>query len=239
MPAAPEYCPVSMSAELLTERWNLLIVRELLSGAERFNDIHRGLPGLSRTLLSQRLRQLQRAGLVAALEPGEHGTAGYRLTEAGFALRTVLEALGSWAVQWRFPRPTEGQLNPHLLLWRMRSGLVLDRLPAGRTIVQLTFSDTRTHHGWLVLDGVNSSVCARDPLFDVDLYASARSEVWHEWWFGHRSIQGSIHSGEVVLSGRKELADRFPDWFRLSPFAAEVAAQPAAAGSDAGRGQRG
>ncbi|HEX4253317.1 MAG TPA: helix-turn-helix domain-containing protein [Pseudonocardia sp.] len=227
MATAPEYCPVSMSAELLTERWNLLIVRELLSGAERFNDIHRGLPGLSRTLLSQRLRQLQRAGLVTALEPGERGTAGYRLTEAGVALRTVLEALGSWGVRWRFPRPSEGQLNPHLLLWRMRSGLVLDRLPVGRTTVQLTFEGAKAHHGWLVLDGANSSVCARDPLFDVDLYASAPSEVWHEWWFGHRSIRGSIQRGEVVVTGRRELADQFPGWFQLSPFAAEVAASTA------------
>jgi DNA-binding HxlR family transcriptional regulator len=223
MRTAPEYCPVSMSAELLTERWNLLIIRELLSGADRFNDIHRGLPGLSRTLLSQRLRQLRRAGLVTVAEPGEPGAGGYRLTEAGAALQTVLEALGSWAVRWRFPRPAEGQLNPHLLLWRMRSGLVLDRLPTGRTIVQLTFDGAKAHHGWLVLDGANSSVCARDPLFDVDLYASASSEVWHEWWFGHRSMRGSIHSGEVVLSGRSELADQFPGWFRLSPFAEEVA----------------
>jgi DNA-binding HxlR family transcriptional regulator len=228
MVVSPEYCPVSMGAEVVAERWNLLIVRELLTGAQRFNDIHRGLPGLSRTLLSQRLRMLQRCGLVESRATGDAPGGGYRLTEAGADLQGVLEALGEWAVRWRFPEPKDDQLNPHLLLWRMQSGLRREHLPARRIVIEFSFDNSQPAHGWLVLTGEDSSVCARDPLFEVDIYANASSHVWHEIWFGHRSLRESISNGDVVLTGQKDLIVRFADWFQLSHFAGEVAARRSA-----------
>ena len=210
-----------MGAEIVAERWNLLIVRELLTGARGFNDIHRGLPGLSRTLLSQRLRTLRGFGLVTPAADG------YELTEAGFELRTVLEALGTWSVRWRFPGPDDDQLNPHLLLWRMRAGLAHDRLPPRRVVIEFDFEGAeagrRPEKAWLIADGADSSVCTRDPLFDVDLYASAPSRVWHEIWYGHRSLRASISAGDVRLSGETPLVQGFPDWFTLSRFAGHVA----------------
>jgi DNA-binding HxlR family transcriptional regulator len=217
MPAKPEYCPVSIAASVVAERWNLLIVREVLAGSGRFNDIHRGLPGLSRTLLSQRLRQLQRAGLVSA------GDGTYHLTEAGAALEPVLQVLGQWAVRWCFPRPQDDQLNPQLLMWRMRAGLAHDQLPDRRVVVQLDFLGDRPERGWLILDREDSSVCNRDPLFGIDAYAAADSRAWHEIWHGHRNMRDAMDAGDLLLSGETELVERFVSWFRLGRFAEQVA----------------
>ena len=139
MAHAPEYCPVSIGVAVVSERWNLLILRELLAGPRGFNDIHRGLPGLSRTLLSQRLRTLQHSELVAPVADDGSGTAGYQLTPMGADLRGVLAELGAWSVRWCFPEPSDDQLDPHLLLWRMRQGLVADTLPARRVVVEFVF----------------------------------------------------------------------------------------------------
>lgn len=224
MTGTAEYCPISMGTEVVAERWNVLIIREMIVGARRFNDIHRGLPGLSRTLLSQRLRTLQRYGLVEPLGAGEATGGGYRLTEAGLELRPVLEAIGSWAVRWRFPEPQDDQLNPRLLLLRMQSGLAREHLPNRRIVIQFSFENDRPLQGWLIADRDDSTVCARDPLFGVDVYASASTRAWHEIWYGYRSLRESIANGDVILCGEKDLLTQFEKWFHLSHFADEVAA---------------
>ncbi|WP_051342643.1 winged helix-turn-helix transcriptional regulator [Pseudonocardia spinosispora] len=214
-----------MGATLVTERWNLLIVRELLSGPRGFNDIHRGLPGLSRTLLSQRLRTLRQAGLVATSTAGDGQAPGYRLTAMGAGLRAVLFELGSWSVRWCFSPPTDDQLDPHLLLWRMRTGLVLDNLPDHRITIEITFGDhgdPQPIRGWLVLAGADSSLCTRHPLFDVDVYARATSRVWHELWYGHRGWGEALDQGILRLSGEARLLKQMPHWFHRSAFATQV-----------------
>ena len=225
MVSTPEYCPVAVGATLVTERWNLLIVRELLSGPRGFNDIHRGLPGLSRTLLSQRLRTLRQAGLISTDTAGGDRARGYRLTAMGADLRAVLFELGSWSVRWCFSTPTDDQLDPHLLLWRMRTGLVLDNLPDHRTTIEITFGgndDPQSTRGWLVLAGADSSVCARHPMFDVDIYARATAQVWHELWYGHRGWLEALAQGKLRLSGDTQLLKQMPDWFQRSAFATQV-----------------
>lgn len=218
-----------MGAEVAAERWNLLIIREMIVGACRFNEIHRGLPGLSRTMLSSRLRRLERHGLVERLPTGESSHGGYRLTEAGADLWGVLEALGRWAVRWSFPEPRDDQLSPYLLLWRMRSGIETGCLPDRRVVVKFDFDDPEPVCGWLVVNGADSSVCTRDPMFEVNLHARASSRVWHEVWYGHRSIRDAIANGNLDLSGDDDLIAQFVDWFRLSPFADAVARQHSAA----------
>jgi DNA-binding HxlR family transcriptional regulator len=219
-----EYCPVSLATEVVGERWTLLILRELFSGSRGFNDIHRGLPGLSRTLLSQRLRTLGHQGLIESVAGDGSGSQGYRLTAKGAALRPVLIGLGEWSVQWCFPAPTDEQLDPQLVLWRLRSGLVQENLPDRRVAVELTVDQERGPvRGWLVLDGEHSSYCTRDPLFPVDVHAGASSRVWHELWFGHRGWRAAREAGDLELSGEAELLSAFPTWFRRSEFADQVA----------------
>ena len=219
-----------MAASVLCERWNLLIVRELILGSRRFNDIHRGLPGLSRTLLSQRLRSLQQAGLVMTVAGDGSGSQGYTLTAQGADLEGVLMELGSWSVRWSFPEPGEQQLDPYLLLWRMRSGLQFENLPDRRVTIELIFDQgSEQVRGWLVLDGKDSSLCTRHPMFAVDIHARARSAVWHELWYGHRSWLEALDHGELELSGKSALLRAFPTWFKGSAFASQVADRRAAA----------
>lgn len=215
-----EYCPVVTGSEVITERWNLLIVREILIGTRRFNEIHRGLPGLSRTMLSQRLRTLQHLGLI------EHKDSQYWLTASGKDLRPVIEAIGNWAVKWRFPAPESAQVIDAVQFARhLYSGLVLERLPQQRVTVELMFESASagTSHAWLVSDGKSASFCTKYPRFDVDLYAIGQAKVWNEVWFGFRTFEHAIRDDDLRLLGDNELAQQFPSWFRLSPFSTKVA----------------
>lgn len=216
-----EYCPVSIGATLMGDRWSLLIVRELLMGASRFNEMHRALPGLSRSMLSGRLRTLERHGLVESL-PNQQG-AGYRLTEAGADLRGVLVALGSWTVRWRFPPPDEAVPDSKLLLWRMYQGIDRDRLPPHRVTVELEFDDAAPSRGWLRLDGDASSLCMDPPGEAADLVVSGSVRAWLALWFGHRTYAEAVDAGDVIVKGSAHLVSQLPGWFHLSAFAGLVA----------------
>jgi DNA-binding HxlR family transcriptional regulator len=133
-----QFCPVAKAVELLDERWTLLLVRELLVGSERFNDLRRGLPRMSPSLLSRRLHQLVAAGVLTREESG--GEVRYRLTPAGQELRPVVEALSVWGTRW-IPALADGELDPKLLMWDMHRNVDRAQVPAGRTVVQFDFSD--------------------------------------------------------------------------------------------------
>lgn len=216
-----EYCPVAIGASLMGDRWSLLIVRELLVGASRFNEMHRALPGLSRSMLSGRLRTLERRGLVESL-PDREG-AGYRLTDAGADLRGVLVALGAWTVRWRFPPPDETVPDSKLLLWRMYQGLDRARLPARRVTVELEFDDADPNRGWLRLDGNASSLCMDPPGEAPDLVVSGSVRTWLAVWFGHRTYVAAVDEGDLIVKGSADLVSQLPNWFRLSAFAHLVA----------------
>lgn len=209
-----------MGVDLLGERWSLLIVREIITGASRFNEIHRGLPGLSRTLLSNRLRYLERTEIVVKTD------SGYQLTQAGEDLLDVITAFGSWTVRWRFPRPKQGQADPYLLLWRMHAGLDYTRVPADRRItLHFEFTEPQVH-GWIVIDRDESTVCFQDPHYDVDLHLTGKTSAWYEIWYGHRTFAAAKSTGAIRVGGPEHLVTALPTWFVLSPFAASVAAQP-------------
>lgn len=226
-----EYCPVAIGASLMGDRWSLLIVRELLVGASRFNEMHRALPGLSRSMLSGRLRTLERHGLVESL-PDTHG-GGYRLTDAGADLRSTLMALGRWTVRWRFPPPDETVPDSPLLLWRMYQGIVTDRLPARRVTVEFRFDDAEPDRGWLHLDGEASSLCMDPPGHAPDVVVSGSVRTWLAVWFGHRTYRDAVDAGDLTVEGSAHLVPQVPSWFRLSalaPFVTE--ARSAAPGRD-------
>ncbi|MEU3471872.1 helix-turn-helix domain-containing protein [Rhodococcus sp. NPDC006774] len=211
-----EYCPVSMGVNLLGDKWSLLIVREIITGAHNFNAIHRGLPGISRTLLASRLRFLERAELVVKLDRE------YHTTPAGSDLLGVLMSLGSWTARWRFPAPTEEQADPYLLLWRMRAGLDISRLPNNRrTTLHFAFTEPRVH-GWIVVDNGKATLCYQDPRFPVDVAVSGTVNTWNQIWYGHRTFASARQSGEIDLAGATPLTSAFFSWFELSPFAQQI-----------------
>jgi DNA-binding HxlR family transcriptional regulator len=218
-----EYCPVAMGAEAVGDRWSLLVLRELVVGSQRFSDIHRGVPRMSRTLLAQRLKQLERNGMVER-RPGPT----YHLTDAGRDLEALLWGLGDWAMQWLFGDPAKEHLDGAHLMWRVRQGIVADELPERRTVVQFDFPGA--HRGrtiWLLLDRTGSSVCERDEGFEIDLYVSADIREFLRVWMGRSTWADAIEAGKLDLNGPTPLVRAFPRWFALSPFVSRgLAARP-------------
>ncbi len=210
-----EYCPIAMGAEAIGDRWTPLILRELICGADRFSDIHRGIPRISRGLLSKRLKEMQRAGLIER-RPGP----SYRLSPSGRELEGVIWALGEWAMHWLLREPEEGELDAAQLMWRVRQRVIADRLPLRRTVVQFDFPDAlRGQTIWLVLDPAGATVCERDEGFEVDLYVEARIAEFLKVWLGRATWQQAQDSGALALHGPRPLVRAFPTWFALSPLA--------------------
>jgi DNA-binding HxlR family transcriptional regulator len=210
-----EYCPIAMGAEAIGDRWTPLVLRELICGSERFSDIHRGVPRMSRTLLAQRLRQMERIGVVARGEDG-----GYRLTPAGHDLEQVVWGIGDWAMQWLFGDPAKDHYDGAHLMWRVRQRLVQGALPERRTVVQFDFRRAlRGRRIWLLLDPQVSTVCERDEGFDVDMWVDADIGEFMRVWAGRSTWADAMAAGALDLHGPARLVRAFPRWFALSPFA--------------------
>jgi DNA-binding HxlR family transcriptional regulator len=212
-----QYCPISRAVDVLGERWSLLIVRDLLCGTTRFNDLARGLPGISRSLLAKRLRQLEMAGVVERLD-GE-----YVLTPSGDELRPIVFALGSWGAKWQFGDPREDELDPELLLWWIHDRLDFSSLPDRRIVIGFVFRDVRRRF-WIVKDAAGPSVCTQDPGYDVDVIIESDLATMHKVWLGGVDLRAAVRNGSVQLHGPPAIVRRVPDLLQLSPVAAAVAA---------------
>lgn len=221
-----QYCPIARAVSILEERWTLLIVRDLLVGTTRFNDLARGLPGISRTLLSNRLRKLERCGIV------ERDGTDYVLTPAGRDLEGVVFGLGDWGAKWAFGPPRRQELDPELLLWWAKGRIDAERLPTGRVVVGFVLRDP-TFHAWLVVDDAGPSVCKTDPGFEVDATVEATVADLYEVWLGRRELLGAMRDGDVRLTGRTAVVRALPGALQLSPVSGLVAA--ATTGGRAGR----
>lgn len=215
-----QYCPVAKAAEALGDRWTLLIVRELVLGSHRFNDIERGLPRISRSILSQRLQQLVRQGILEK-RSGQSGPPEYHLTAAGEEIGPLLLQLGEWGARWAFGEPSADELDPVLLLWWMRGRVHHDALPPRRIVVRFQFWGVHERY-WLVLEPSDASLCLKDPGLDVDLVVSADLATLYEVWLGRVSFADAIADEAVCLSGNANLQRSFPQWFALSPMAETV-----------------
>ena len=230
MRAYGQYCPVAKAAEVLGDRWTLLVVRDLMGVPERhFNDLARGLPGISRSLLAQRLQLLEREGIVERHAGGKGRATEYRLTVAGKEIQQIIEAMLEWGAQWAFGEPDETDLDPVLLLWWMRRGTRLDRLPPQRMVVQFDFQGARTGTYWLLMEPSDVSVCLKHPGFDVDLLVTADIAALYQVWLGRLSFAESVRDKRVRLDGVPALERAFPTWFAWSPAADAV--RRAAAGA--------
>jgi DNA-binding HxlR family transcriptional regulator len=218
-----QYCPVSKAAEVLGDRWTLLIVRDLIClRARHFNDLARGLPGISRSLLAQRLQQLERMGIIERHAGGKGRATEYHLTVAGQELQKVIEALLEWGAQWAFGEPDQAELDPVLLLWWMRRGTHLDRLPPQRVVLQFDFHGARAGSYWLLLEPSDVSVCLQHPGFDIDLQVTADISAFYQVWLGRISFDESLRQKWVQLDGVPALVRAFPTWFAWSPSAEAV-----------------
>lgn len=212
-----QHCPVAKAAEVLDGRWTLLVLRELLVGSTRFNEIHRGVPRMSRTLLSRRLAQLERKGVV---ERRPHrGGPSYVLTPAGEELFGVLEAIGEWGVRWLDSLAPE-DLDPALLLWEMQRSVDADALPDGRTVLALTFPDagSELRDWWLLLSAEDVEVCDEDPGLDVDVAIESPLRTFVRVWRGDLGWNDALASGGMELHGPERMRRQVRTWFHLSYF---------------------
>jgi DNA-binding HxlR family transcriptional regulator len=218
-----QFCPVAMAAEVLGARWTLVLLRELICGSTRFNDIRRGVPRMSPALLSKRLKELEAAGVIERTPvANDPDVFEYRLTEAGWALKPVVEAIGCWGQQWIDTEASLVKLDVTLLMWDMRRNIDVNPMPRGRNTVQVIFNDlpeTRKNW-WLVIEpGRDVDLCSVDPGFDVDLYLSTDLRTMTEIWMGHTAIPRAKEAGRLLVTGNRRLEADLDQWLKLSRFA--------------------
>ena len=218
-----QFCPVAMAAEVICARWTPLILRELLCGSTRFNDLRRGVPRMSPTLLSKRLKELEQAGVIETKPTGQAGIVEYRLTQAGQELRPIVMSLGIWGQRWVETQLSLKNLDPSLLMWDMRRSLDLTPMPPRRCTVQFHYPElpTSRQHFWLVIDKRLVDLCPVDPGYEVDLFVETSLRTMTAIWMGLTNVQAELDAGRLELSGDKMLARSMQQWLGLSPFAKE------------------
>jgi DNA-binding HxlR family transcriptional regulator len=218
-----QFCPVAMAAEVLGTRWTLVLLREMVAGSTRFNELRRGVPRMSPALLSKRLKDLETAGVITRNPvKGEPATFEYRLTDAGRELKPVIEAIGCWGQRWVETGASLDNLDPNLLMWDMRRNIDPTPMPDRRVTIQVIFGDLKKaqQNWWLVVEpGQEVDLCSVDPGFDVDLYLSTDLRTMTEIWMGYTTIARAKQQGRLTPTGSRQLEAHMGTWLKLSPFA--------------------
>ena len=213
-----QYCPIARGAEIFAERWTPLIVRNLFLGCGSFGEILEGAPGLSRTLLSERLKHLEHLGIVASASKRSGRGRHYELTTAGRELFKVCVSLGEWGARWLEIAPEN--LDPFVALWSMCHALRRDRLPDRRLVIQFEFTGFRSaERYWLLIERGDAEICKTRPGVDEDLYVTAEAEAFVRWHAGQLPWAVAVRDRRIELHGPSWLARAFPTWNARSMFA--------------------
>lgn len=214
-----QYCPLAKGAEVFAERWTPLILRELLRGSTAFNDLHRGVPRMSRSLLSMRLKKLESCRVLER-HVSSNGT-HYKLTAAGREIGPIVTQLGTWAQRWYRSSFSGGELDVGVLMWDIRCTVNAKALAATRTIVQFTFSDlpASSRTWWLVNEDGEADLCPVDPGDESELHVRTTLRTMTRVWMGDLAILAAQRSGAFAVLGPDALRQRLGSWLRLSPYA--------------------
>ncbi len=219
-----QFCPVAMASEVLCKRWTVLLLRELLAGSTRFNDLRKGVPRMSPALLSTRLKELEQAGILERQATKDRKVFDYVLTEAGRDLQGVVMGIGTWGQRWVESKVSLKNLDPSLLMWDMHRNLDPTPMPDRRCVIQFLYPELQKarRSWWLLVDPPGEvDLCSVDPGFDVDLYVTSDLKTMTAIWMGLSTVEQEVDAGNLVLTGNRVLARRMQAWLGLSPFAVE------------------
>jgi DNA-binding HxlR family transcriptional regulator len=211
-----QFCPIARASEILAERWTPIIIRNLLLGCTTFNAIAKGAPGLSRGLLSTRLRELERAGVIEIRAKENHPGSTYEPTQAGRELWQVLLALQHWGARWVELTPEHA--HPGVVLWAWATNyLRRDLLPDRRTVIRFEYTTLRGpgRRGWLLVEHRNAEICEKHPGGDEDLVVLVHEPLaFARWHLGEIGWGDALRSGAIEVTGRRDLARAMPTWNR-------------------------
>lgn len=220
-----QFCPVALAAEVLCTRWTVVLLRELVAGSTRFNDLRRGVPLMSPALLVKRLRDFEEAGIVHRVASRtEPGILEYQLTPAGQDLKPVVEAIGIWGQRWFEADVSLQHLDPSLLMWDMHRNLNPSPLPPRRCVIRFLYPElpAARRQWWLLIEpGAEVDLCSVDPGFDVDLYVTTDLRTMTAIWMGLTTVRKAMSEGKLLLTGDRQVASHMQTWLGLSPFATE------------------
>jgi DNA-binding HxlR family transcriptional regulator len=220
-PTYGQYCPLSMSAEILCNRWTMLVLRELLAGSTGFNQISRGVPLMSRTLLMGRLRELERVGLVIKEDSGSGKPVHYRLTAAGGALGKVVRTMAEWGQEWIDVEPSLQDVDTDFLMWDIRRNVrVLPEFPS-RFVVRFHFPDApeKKQEHWLIFENGEVDICYIDPGYDVDVQIEAGLKTMTKVWMGWQDFSTAVRCGDLQIEGPRKFTKSASTWLGLSSLA--------------------
>lgn len=218
-----QFCPVALAASLLSERWTLLLVREMLMGSRHFNQLRRGVPLMSPTLLSKRLQTLQERGVVEHRASADGHGGEYTLTEAGRALFPLIEMLGHWGRRWVATRLRPEDIDVRLLMWAMHRDFDLASVPQPRVVMQIDLTDGGRNHRdwWLILDKMQGrpDLCLQNPGYEIDLLLATDVVTLTEIYVGDVPFEQARAAGRIKVQGPSPLVRSMPGWFSRSLFA--------------------
>jgi DNA-binding HxlR family transcriptional regulator len=214
-----QFCPIAKASEIFATRWTPLIVRELMAGAHAFNDIHRGVPLISRAVLVARLRELEEHGVIERRPRADGSGQQYRLTPAGDGLRGVMAALGQWGITYTHDRIKRSDLDPALLVWGLRRRVDANALPDRRVVLRFEFSGvpasrTKFRIMWLILKRSGVDVCMKDPGFAVDLTLRGNIRDYVNVYLGHATWKKLVGTA-LRYEGDRRIAKVLPVWLRF------------------------
>jgi DNA-binding HxlR family transcriptional regulator len=214
-----QFCPIAKASEVLGERWTNLIIRELGTGADNFNDLRKGLPLISPSLLSSRLKSLEKAGVIERKE--KNGSVRYFLTKAGTELTPIIMQLGTWGHRWVRSDLTQEDLDPSLLVWDMHRTIDASFFDGERNVIKIEFTDylSKYRYWWLVIKNGDVDVCLKDPGYDIDLLISTDLKSMTEVWMGDSTIMKAMREKSIIVSGSSHLKKNIAVWLGCSYFA--------------------
>lgn len=215
-----QFCPMALATEIVGERWTPLVIRELMLGSRRFNDIHRGVPRMSPSLLATRLKTLEKAGIVAR-QRATGGRVEYTLTDAGAALGPVIDGLAVWGKTFLPATLSRGNSDPDLLMWDVHRRMNLSHMPTSRTVMRFEFTDQpkQKRYRWIVGNSAGVELCITDPGFDIDLFVTTDSRTMTWVWYGDIPLNQALVAGTISLDGPRNLREAFPAWLMLNLLA--------------------